>query len=284
MKRGVFHLFKKLILIVLTAMTLAAIPVSAGAETAQQTALPVIMYHHILKSPDRWGPYVVSPETLEGDLQYLQEHGYTAVGVEDLIAYVDGVRPLPEKPVMLTFDDGQASVAEYALPLLEQYDMCAVLFIVGSYADTYTENGDRNINYSYLTWPDLAQLTQLPQIELGVHTYAMHSTDSGRRGCQIAGGEDSETYRQVFSEDLDMVEARFATYLDLRPQAFAYPFGLYCPEAADVLRQHGYRVLFTCEEHVNHLTGDPEELMCLGRFNRPNGMDRETFFAKLQAA
>jgi peptidoglycan/xylan/chitin deacetylase (PgdA/CDA1 family) len=281
MIRGVFHLFKKLFFILVAVVVLIAVPFSASAKVTQRIELPVIMYHHILKSPDRWGAYVVSPETLEGDLQYLQDNGYTTIGIADLIAYTDGRQTLPEKPVMLTFDDGQASVAEYALPLLEKYNMCAVLFIVGSYTDTYTENGDHNINYSYLTWPDLKRLKELPQIELGVHTYAMHSTDAGRQGCQIGCGEDAEMYKQVFSDDLDMVEKRFATYLNFQPQAFAYPFGLYCDEAVDVLRQHGYQVVFTCEEHVNCLSGDPDELLRLGRYNRPNDMERDKFFARL---
>ena len=59
--------------------------------------------------------------------------------VEDLIRYVDQGTPLPEKPVMLTFDDGHYNYISYLLPLLEEYDMKAVVSVVGEFADTYTE-------------------------------------------------------------------------------------------------------------------------------------------------
>ena len=63
------------------------------------------MYHSILKDPQRTGDYVISPEQLEKDLIYLQNHGYTTVLLADLIAYVHEGTPLPDKPIVLTFDD-----------------------------------------------------------------------------------------------------------------------------------------------------------------------------------
>ena len=80
---------------------------AAGAEGPAQEGVevPIIMYHGILKDPKRAGPYVITPDTFEGDLRYLQEHGYTTVVMQDLIDYVDEGRPLPKKPILLTFDD-----------------------------------------------------------------------------------------------------------------------------------------------------------------------------------
>ena len=61
------------------------------AQEEEGIRLPVLMYHSILKDPKRAGKYVVSPDTLKGDLQYLKERGYTTVVVEDLIRYVDQI-------------------------------------------------------------------------------------------------------------------------------------------------------------------------------------------------
>ena len=97
-----------------------ALTFSGRARAAEPVALPILMYHHISKAADQCGKHVISPQTLEGDLQYLADNGYTAVTTADLIAYVDQGKALPEKPVMITFDDGQLSVLEYALPLLER--------------------------------------------------------------------------------------------------------------------------------------------------------------------
>ena len=82
--------------------------------------LPVLMYHSILKDSARQGQYVISPSVLSADLDALQQRGYQTVTVSDLLAYVyDGVS-LPEKPVMITFDDGYYNNYVYAYPLRER--------------------------------------------------------------------------------------------------------------------------------------------------------------------
>ena len=131
---------------------------SRSAFTEQDAAdLPIIMYHHILKDSSRWGRYVIGPSVLEQDLAYLKEQGYETVTTEDVIAYVYQGTPLPEKPVMITFDDGYYSNYIYAYPLLKQYDMQGVLSIIGRYTDVYSETGEENANYSvsytHLTLP-----------------------------------------------------------------------------------------------------------------------------------
>ena len=103
----------------------------AAVDSAGGVSLPVLMYHSIAPVPET--QYCISPETLESDLQYLQEHHYTAVSPEELIAYTEGTGDLPEKPVLLTFDDGLYNNLSLALPLLEKYDMCAVISVVGSF-------------------------------------------------------------------------------------------------------------------------------------------------------
>ena len=80
--------------------------------------LPIIMYHSILRDNARTGQYVITPARLEQDMLYLRERGYTTVGVNDLIEYVYNGVPLPEKPVMLTFDDAYYNNLTYLEPLL----------------------------------------------------------------------------------------------------------------------------------------------------------------------
>ena len=84
-------------------------PAQQADLPVQSVELPILMYHHIHKSSSQWGDHVVSPQTLEGDFQYLTAQGYTAVTVADLTAYTQNGTPLPKKPIMITFDDGQLS-------------------------------------------------------------------------------------------------------------------------------------------------------------------------------
>ena len=266
---------------VLVLVTLCGVlTVSNQARAAEPVSLPILMYHHISKSPEQWGKHVIAPETFEGDLQYLADNGYTTVTTADLIAYVDEGQALPEKPVMITFDDGQLSFLEYALPLLERYNMQAVAAIVGAYADQYTETPDRNVSYAHMTWEDLKTLADSGRVEIASHTYNMHNLDEGRKGCRINSGESGSAYKETFRTDLLQNQELIAGAIGQRPLAFAYPFGFFCAEAREELEQQGYRVVFTCTEQVNQLTGDPGELMELGRFNRPNNVDRASFFAR----
>ncbi|MDD6188006.1 MAG: polysaccharide deacetylase family protein [Clostridiales bacterium] len=256
------------------------LPAAPHAAAEEPVELPIIMYHHISKLSERLGDYVVSPETFENDLKYLSELGYTSISLRELIDYVDGRGTLPEKAVMITFDDGQRSFAEYALPLLEKYDMCAVAAIVGKYADDYTASGDRNPYYAYMGWPELAELANNPHVELQAHSYDMHSLDY-RKGCAMMKGEAATDYEKVFSADLTLLNQRFAEYIGEVPPAFAYPFGIRCPECREILLSSGFRALFTCDEHVNSITHNPECLHELGRYNRPNSANRYSFFSKM---
>ena len=69
-------------------LTLAlCLPARAAGESV---ALPIVMYHHVSEKPGNWNDYVVSPAELESDLCWLRDHGYTAVGVAELLAWADG--------------------------------------------------------------------------------------------------------------------------------------------------------------------------------------------------
>ena len=153
---------KKTVCLVLAFVVLLLLPAAAlmrsaaaASEPADTVSLPIIMYHSLLKDPARQGKYIVSPDDFESDLRYLQENGYTTVVMQDVIDYVIDGRPLPEKPIVLTFDDGHYNNYVYAFPLLKAYDSRIVISPVGAYTDQYSETGERNANYSYLVWEDL---------------------------------------------------------------------------------------------------------------------------------
>ena len=105
------------------------------------------------------------------------------VTAEKLISYTRGVGKLPEKPVLITFDDGFYNNLSIALPLLEKHDMRAVVSIVGRYTDDYAAADPHADCYSYLTWADISELAASGRVEIGSHTYDMHSRSGLRQGC-----------------------------------------------------------------------------------------------------
>lgn len=74
----------------------------------------------------------MTPALFEAQIAALAQAGYTAVFPDDLAAYVNQGKALPDKPIVITFDDGYLSNYEYAWPILEKYGMVATIFMVGA--------------------------------------------------------------------------------------------------------------------------------------------------------
>jgi len=252
----------------------------ADAAAQEGKKLPIIMYHSILRDPNRAGEYIVSPQTVENDLIYLKQHGYTAITASELAEKVLRGEELPEKPVMITFDDGYLNNLTYVLPLLERYDMKAVVSVVGSYCECFSLNQDHNPAYAYLSWEDIMELTATGRVEIGNHSYDMHRR-TGRKGIKRLRGEGEAEYYAALVCDIGRTQSLLEENCGILPTTFAYPFGQIEKAALPVLKEMGFTALLTCTEKVNEINGDPAVLFDLGRFNRPSGVTTEKFMRKI---
>ena len=290
----IYYLSRKLkilILIVVCALlttcsagviALRTVAVDSAAIEANTVKIPIVMYHHILKQPHSWGNYVISPEDLEGDIQYIQSKGYQTVFIQDLINFVNDGVPLPEKPIILSFDDGQLSNYAYAYPLLQQYHMKAVISVVGSYTDRYTQLNDEVVDYAYLQWKHIQELEESGYVEFQNHSYDLHKNENGRKGVQRKAGESKESYQKMLTEDVMKVQQGFIDHGCKPPTTFTYPFGAGSGDAIAILKDLGFQCTLSCAEGVSSITyGDPSSLYHLKRYNRPHNVNREKFFAKL---
>ncbi len=252
-----------------------------GAFAAESgVTLPVVMYHSVVESGDL-GQYVISTAELESDFRWLSEHGYTAVLSEDLIAYADRGVPLPEKPVLLTFDDGYVNNYLYAYPLAQKYGMKFVLSMIGKWADYYTEHPDENPAYAEATWAHLREMQESGTVEIGNHSFDMHSTNGARFGTKRKAGESAESYALALTEDLTRFQEEALVQLGRAPVLFAYPFGAVSEGEPEIVRRLGFRVTLSCEEKLSEIRRDPSSLYDLGRFLRVSGVSSEVFFARI---
>ncbi|MCH5192380.1 MAG: polysaccharide deacetylase family protein [Oscillospiraceae bacterium] len=253
---------------------------SVNAED-ESIFVPVIMYHRLLKDPDKAGDYTVSPDVFKADMEYLSENGYTSVFVCDIIDYIETGAPLPEKPVVITFDDGYFNVMEYAYPYMKEKNIRAVMNIVGAYTEQSTEEDEHNPGYSYLTWDEIAELDKSGLFEIGSHTYDMHSM-SGRRGCKRLSNENAEEYRQALIGDIGMLQDMLREKSGVTPVTFAYPYGFISSESTAILEDMGFKALLTCYEKPNYISrSDTDECLILNRYNRPSGISTKEFMYKL---
>ncbi len=252
------------------------LPASENVRT--EVSLPAIMYHSVLKDPARTGEYVVTPQSLENDLKYLSEKGYTAVSPEEIADFADGKGGLPEKSVLITFDDGHLNNITYALPLLEKYGMRAVVSPTGAFTVQSEKENDPNPAYAYMTREDARALSEGGVFSVGCHTYNMHSMN-GRRGAAKNKWESDEEYVRIFAEDTDK-------WLDIfggGHLVYAYPYGAVSGEGFGVLKDRGFRIILTCRETGNTVTSDgsmKDELIIIDRYNRSGFVQTDEFMEK----
>ena len=135
-----------------------------GEETSKpvsaEISIPVLCYHRFERTA---GPMVISPERFEEHLKWLKERGYATISLADLERFLSGRHArLPEKPFLITVDDGYRSFLDHALPLLERYGFSAALFV-------YPESISRG--KAALTWEELKTLVSRG-IEVGSHSFS----------------------------------------------------------------------------------------------------------------
>lgn len=260
--------------------------ISADVDTElpvllSEIRVPVIMYHQFSENRNRYTQWCMSPEALRADLQYLKDNGYTTMLPSALVDALNGEGELPDKPVLLTFDDGHATMFAWVLPLLEEFDMYANVNVVGAYCDQYTGTTDHDLDYAYLSWEEVSQLAASGRVEIGNHSNDLHSNKS-RKGIRILPGESDSAYRDLLVHDTLACQEKILAATGARPVTYAYPFGFDCPQAVDILAEMGYTVLLGCQARVSRLDGHiPLELE---RFNRPSGMSTWKFFQKIDLA
>lgn len=266
------------IIIGVSLCTVKAQQVDADVDTV---SLPVVMYHHILNS--KQGDYIISPAQFEEDLQYIKKQGYTTVTTAQILGYIQGGEPLPEKPIYITFDDGFEAIYTYAMPLLKKYDMKAVVSIIGKHTDIFSNPEEtRHLNYSHLSWAQLREMQASGVFEIGNHTYDMHDNCNNKRyGIRKRQGESQCEYVEYLNSDIGALSKQMEKELGATPIVFAYPFGALCRDSVEVLSDMGIKVLLTCEEKVNKIEIGAKTPISLKRFNRAAKYSTYDFFKRL---
>lgn len=262
----------------------AALRTDGEIPCIKETFLPVIMYHSVLRDPARTGEYVITPEMLESDLAYLSEKGCTAVSPGEIWEFVSTGVPLPEKPVLITFDDGHLNNLTYAGPLMEKYDMRCTVNVVGAFTLQAEKENDPNPYYAYLTRENIREMLSCGCFDIGCHTYNMHTLGM-RKGASMSRGETAEEYAAVLSEDI--ARWREAAGVD-STLVYAYPFGYYSEEGFPMLQQEGFRIILTCTEGGNVLspgnassTDSGRGIVKLNRYNRSGLVQTDKFMQSI---
>lgn len=176
----------------------------AQTDEGARRGISILMYHTVYDPLDppavRINNNFISTVNLEAQLQYLTDEGYSFPTWDEVRRYVEGEIDLPEKSVVLTFDDGTDGFRKYGVPLLNKYKVPATAFIIVS------KNGKK--------WVE--NQDDYPYLDLESHSYDMH-----RPGGRIGHGGVMTALSdvQIFT-DLKRSQAILGS-----SNAFSYPFG-----------------------------------------------------------
>jgi peptidoglycan/xylan/chitin deacetylase (PgdA/CDA1 family) len=183
------------------------------ASRYEQFSLPILAYHRICGTET--SATCVNTMQFQEQLRYLQGAGYRTISFEDLLRWEMGIGFLPQKPVILTFDDGYLDNYTTMFPMVRERRMKATIFLVSRRIGTQ----------GYLTWPQVKGM-QNCGIEFGSHTLTHPNLTKVK-------GEKKKA--QILKSKRE-IEAQIG-----RPVlAFSYPYGFYDQEAENWVREAGY--------------------------------------------
>ncbi len=219
--------------------------------------LPVLMYHRLITVPVDAGPQTIewttAPDTFRAQMDYLAGHGYHTVSLDELVAYLEEGRPLPPRPVALTFDDGWVDVYDVARPVLKAHGFTGTAFIVTSYVG----------RGAFMSWQQLAEL----------------KTDGWSIGSHTVSHDDlAKMTLDEATAQLRDSKAALDEHLGLTVTALSYPYGAYSADVAALLPGLGYRSAYTINPSVWQRRGAPYRL---SRVHAPYNFTLEQFVGLL---
>lgn len=194
-------------------------PTPDGVE--RTIRVPILMYHYLSTPPADADIYrrdlSVAPELFAAHLDRLLAEGYTAISLYTVIDALQRGAPLPDKPVVITFDDGYRDNYENAFPLLRARGMPATIFVVTDFIDEQRPE--------YLTW-DMAR--EMLQAGISIESH-------GRNHFSLAGRDDDYLVWQALGS-LETIEYE----LGVRPRFVSYPAGEYDQRTIDIFKSANY--------------------------------------------
>ena len=196
--------------------------------------VPALMYHSVNYHSS--SPLVVAVNDFDNQMKYLYDHHFTVITSQQLEDYLLNNGPLPKKPVLITFDDGNMDNVANALPILKKYNFTATEFVVGNYVNKDTA----------LTTADIKALAEAGW-DIGNHTFDhfnMSSLPENEQKLQL------DKTDEVLHNALPDKNFRF----------FSYPVGRYNDTAITTLKNYGFKLAFTTEHGWISPHSDPYRL------------------------
>lgn len=226
----------------------------------------VIGYHDVEDDGADQRYLSVRTSALSDQMAWLRDNGYHPVSVQQILDAHDGKSVLPEKAILLTFDDGYSSFYTRVWPLLRAYQWPALWAPVGSWVDAppgqkVDFGGLMTARDKFATWEMVRKMGQEPLVEIGAHTWASHYGAVGNpQGSKLpavanreydkATGryETDEQFYQRINKDVTRITQKITEVTGKPPRAWVWPYGAASGITLQLAKEHGYRMAFTLNE------------------------------------
>lgn len=221
-----------------------------------------LCYHNVLPAPSAFAPPAaisISLEELTNQFDWLRDNGYAVISVEDVLQAEKGVKELPPKAVLISFDDGYASFYHLVYPLLRAYRYPAMLALETAWLETPMDKpvdygGTDQLPRSYfMTWPQIKEIADSGLVEIAGHTHDLHRGHSGNpQGVPQPSAatlaydpvrkkyESAEAFYQRVKKDLTRNADIIASHTGRRPRVLVWPYGWYNGLGAKAALDAGY--------------------------------------------
>lgn len=229
-------------------------------------AVPVLMYHHVSPHP---GLVTVSPEHFRAQMAWLARHGYRGLTAEEFAGFIKGA-PTPPKSVLITFDDGWLDNWVHAHPVLAEFDLHAMLFLITGWIGDGPVRGpdaplgdhragkaavaDGRTDDAMLRWSEIEAMERAGTFECHCHTHSHRRWD---KELPAGAGRD-----EALAADLAQSRAALAARLGRTDPHLCWPQGHYDADYVRVARAAGFAHLYTTENRINIPGADP---LAIGR-------------------
>jgi peptidoglycan/xylan/chitin deacetylase (PgdA/CDA1 family) len=213
---------------------------------AEKKKIPILMYHSVSQdAAPKFKRFAVAPALFSEHMAYLHQHAYTPVTVTQLTqAYAQGGAALPEKPVVLTFDDGFSDFYKEVLPVLKRYSFTATLYIVTAFINETSRwlQKEGEATRPMLTWDQIVRINDAG-IECGGHTHTHPELDT----LPLSRARDEIVHCK------DLIEK----HVGQEVLSFAYPYGYHTAGIKQLVRDAGYTSACAVKYEMSSETTDP---------------------------
>ncbi len=225
--------------IVWLALAIFSTPAFADSHSNPARSVLVLIYHEIVTENRDPGLTVISLEKFKQQMQYLSDQGYTTLSMRELILFMKGNLIVPDKSIVLNFDDGWRNVLR-AVPYLKKYGFKASFWVI---------TGD-GFGDSYLEWPDVEALDKDPDFEVESHTVT-HPWDPQSNLLTWLEGRPSDKGMADVRREIFESKATLEKYLQRKVRYLAWPCGWYNEILVAIAKEAGYEALLTTKEEPN---------------------------------